>query len=110
MFKPEGMIPAMITPFGKDGTLNESALRMQVRRLVEAGVDGLFCLGTNGEFYALGGEEKIRIAEIVTEEVDGRIPVYAGTGCTSTRDTIDLTLAMEKIGGNAVSVITPFFF
>jgi 4-hydroxy-tetrahydrodipicolinate synthase len=109
MFKPEGIIPAMITPFHEDETIHEEALRQQVRRFIEAGVDGLFCLGTNGEFFALSFEEKLRVAEIIVEEAAGQLPVYAGTGCTSTWETMALNKQMERIGVSALSVITPFF-
>ncbi|UJF35626.1 dihydrodipicolinate synthase family protein [Paenibacillus hexagrammi] len=51
MLKPSGIIPAMVTPFDMNQQLDEMALRMLTRRLINAGVHGLFCLGTNGEFF-----------------------------------------------------------
>jgi 4-hydroxy-tetrahydrodipicolinate synthase len=109
MMKPQGIIPAMITPFLEDQQLNEEGLRLQTRLLIEQGVHGLFCLGTNGEFFSLSQAEKLRVAGIVLEEAAGRVPVYAGTGAVSTQETIQLTRAMEGIGVDAVSVITPYF-
>lgn len=109
MLEPRGIIPAMITPFDRDGELNEQALRVQTRRLIEAGVHGLFCLGTNGEFFTLSFEEKERIVDIVVEEAGGKVPVYAGAGDISTRETIRLAKRFEQIGADAVSVITPYF-
>jgi 4-hydroxy-tetrahydrodipicolinate synthase len=103
------MIPAMITPLTEDEELNESALRQWVKRFIDAGVHGLFCLGTNGEFFSLTFEEKIRVAQIVVEETGGRVPVYAGAGAIGTRETIRLIRKMEDIGVDAVSVITPYF-
>jgi len=99
----------MITPFTEDQSLDEAGLRFLVRRLIKQGVHGLFCLGTNGEFMMLNDQEKITIAEIVVEESAGQVPVYAGTGGISTAETIALTREMERVGVDAVSVITPYF-
>ncbi|HUC93277.1 MAG TPA: 4-hydroxy-tetrahydrodipicolinate synthase [Paenibacillus sp.] len=104
-----GIIPAMVTPFNEQEELNEPALRSMTRRLVNAGVHGLFCLGTNGEFFNLSFEEKARIADILVEEAGGRIPVYAGAGCSSTRETVALARRLEQSGVDALSVITPYF-
>lgn len=109
MLDIHGVIPAMVTPMNKDESINENELRNQVRRQIAAGVHGLFVFGTNGEFYALSEAEKLRILEITVEENNGRLPVYAGTGCPGTEDTIRLSRACEKIGADALSVITPYF-
>ncbi|MBB6730673.1 4-hydroxy-tetrahydrodipicolinate synthase [Cohnella sp. CBP 2801] len=109
MLKPEGIIPAMVTPFADDYSVNETAVRSLVRRLLEAGAHGLFCLGSNGEFFSLTREEKLRLAEVVVDEVGGRVPVYFGSGGISTQETIGLTREFERIGVSAVSVITPYF-
>lgn len=109
MFKPNGIIPAMVTPFNGEGKVNEAALRRLAGNMIEAGCHGIFVLGSNGEFFSLSNEEKIEIARIVVDEVDGRLPVYAGTGGNSTAETISLTKQMEDAGVTAVSVITPYF-
>jgi 4-hydroxy-tetrahydrodipicolinate synthase len=109
MIKPEGIIPAMVTPLREDQTLNEGMLRQLVRRYIAAGVHGLFCLGTNGEFFSLSFEEKLRVTEIVVEEANGRVPVYAGTGCVTTEETIRLTSEALRVGADGASVITPYF-
>lgn len=106
---PKGVIPAMITPFTEQYTLHEPALRLMVRRFIDAGVHGLFGLGTNGEFFSLTFEEKVRIAEIIVEETKGSIPVYMGSGGIGTEEVIRLTREFERIGVDAVSVITPYF-
>lgn len=104
-----GVISAMVTPMNRDESINERELRNQVRRQIAAGVHGLFVFGTNGEFYALSEAEKLRVLEITVEENNGRLPVYAGTGCPSTIDTIRLSRECEKIGADVLSVITPYF-
>ncbi|MGQ9636255.1 MAG: 4-hydroxy-tetrahydrodipicolinate synthase [Thermodesulfobacteriota bacterium] len=108
-FQPKGIIPAMVTPITKEGKLNESALRGLTNYLIEGGVHGLFPIGSQGEFYALTFEEKKRVIDIVLEETNGRVPVYAGTGAVTTREAIALTQMAEAAGVNAVSVITPYF-
>ena len=109
MFKPQGIIPAMVTPMTADEKINEQELRSQVNRMIGAGVHGLFCLGTNGEFYALSLEEKIEVIKIVTDENKGRLPVYAGTGCITSQDTIYLSRQAKELGVDALSIITPYF-
>ncbi len=104
-----GIIPAMATPMFEDGSINEAELRNQVNRQINAGANGIFCLGTNGEAYILSKEEKIRVMELFVEEAEGRVPVYAGTGCVGTRDTIELSEKAKEIGIDALSVISPYF-
>jgi|SRR5690625_239709 len=106
---PTGMIPAMLTPFDEQGELNVEVAEQLTERFIEAGVDGIFCLGTNGEFFAMSPEEKVRLIEVVSKKANGRIPIYAGTGGISTKETIELSLKMKELGVDALSVITPFF-
>lgn len=109
MFMPKGIIAAMVTSMNADESLNEQEIRNQVNRQIAAGADAVFCLGTNGEFYIQSPEEKIRVMEIVVEETAGRVPVYAGTGCVGTRDTIALSLKAKAIGVDVLSIISPYF-
>jgi len=108
-FVPRGVIPAMVTPFDKQEKINETILRKLVNYLIEGGVHGLFCIGSQGESYALERREKKRIIEIVMDQVEGKVPIYAGTGTITTRETVSLTKMAEDIGVDAVSIITPFF-
>ena len=109
MAEVKGIIAALQTPMFEDGTINEAEMRKQINRQIAAGTDAVFCLGTNGEFYILSKEEKIRVMEIYVDEVKGRVPVYAGTGCVSTADTIELSQKAKEIGADILSVITPYF-
>lgn len=109
MTEIKGIIAAMQTPMLEDGRIHEAEMRKQINRQIEAGADAIFCLGTNGEFYIMDKEEKIRVMEIFVEEAAGRVPVYAGTGCVSTKDTIELSLKAQEIGVDVLSVITPYF-
>ena len=108
-FAVHGIIPAMVTPFRPDESLDLDALRRLTRHLIEGGVHGLFPTGSQGEFYALTPGERQRIWETVVEETQGRIPVYAGTGAITTTEVIALNRIAERAGASAVSVITPYF-
>ena len=105
----KGIIPPIITPMNEDESINEPELRRQVNRLIEAGVHGLFPFGTNGEGYILTEKETERGLSIVIEETDGRVPVYAGSGCIGTKDTIRMCRMAESLGADVLSVITPWF-
>lgn len=107
--KVKGIIAAMVTSMHEDETLNEAEIRHQVNRQIEAGADAVFCLGTNGEFYIQSEEEKLEVIRIVVDEVAGRIPVYAGTGCPGTKSTIDLSLKAKALGVDVLSIISPYF-
>lgn len=105
----KGIIPPIITPMNEDESINETELRNQVNRLIGAGVHGLFPLGTNGEGYILNEKEKERILSVVIDETKGRVPVYAGSGCISTKDTIGMSLMAQSLGADVLSIITPWF-
>ncbi|HDT6507553.1 TPA: dihydrodipicolinate synthase family protein [Klebsiella aerogenes] len=103
-----GVLTAIVTPFTASGELNLTALRQQVERQLAAG-NGIFCGGTNGEFFVLNEAEKIAVAETCVEAVAGRAPVVAHIGEVSTRETIRLGQQIASSGVDAVSVITPWF-
>ena len=105
----QGIIPALITPMHEDESVNFEELRRQVNRQIDGGVHAIFCFGTNGEGYILNGKEKQQILETVVDEVKGRVPVYAGTGCVSTKETIEQCKMAEAVGADVVSIITPSF-
>lgn len=104
-----GIIPPILTPMNEDESLNLEELRRQTERLLAGGVHGLFPFGTNGEGYILSEQEKYQILEVMVDQVKGRVPIYAGTGCISTRDTIRQSVQAEKLGADALSIITPSF-
>ena len=104
------IIPPVITPMNlEDESVNIPELCNQVERQIAGGVHGIFPFGTNGEGYILSLKEKEEILEAVVDQVKGRIPVYAGTGCISTRDTVYLSKRAEEMGADALSIITPSF-
>ncbi len=108
-FRPYGVIPPIITPLTQEGKVNEKVLRQLVNRFIEAGVHGLFPLGTTGEFYAFTEEEMKRILFTVMEETAGRVPVYAGANHITTRGVIEYLKLAKEAKVDAVSVLTPMF-
>lgn len=109
MFK--GIITPIVTPFNRDAdqSINYGALKTIIEYLLNAGVSAVFALGSNGEFHVLNHEEKIAVAKGVVENVNHRVPVFAGTGSCSTSEAISLSQEMEKIGVDALSVVNPYF-
>ncbi|RRW92346.1 4-hydroxy-tetrahydrodipicolinate synthase [Pandoraea apista] len=104
-----GVIPAMVTPFDASGNFDEARTRELIEGYLEAGVHGISVAGSQGEFYFLSFDEHVRLIEIAVQTVNGRVPVYAGTGAPSTRQSIALTQAAESIGADLALVITPYF-
>ena len=104
-----GIITPIITPMNEDESINIPELRAQVNRQIEGGVHGIFCFGTNGEGYILNGKEKQLVLETVIEEAGGRAPIYAGTGCISTRETVAQCKMAQAAGADVLSIITPSF-
>lgn len=93
----------------EDESINTDELCRQIDRLIEGGVHGIFPFGTNGEGYILDENEKTEILEAAVSHVKGRVPVYAGSGCISTRDTIRMSRKAQELGADVLSIITPSF-
>ena len=105
----KGVIVPIITPMHADESVNVEELRKQVNRQIENGVHAIFCFGTNGEGDILNGVEKKLVLETVIDECNGRVPVYAGTGCISTKETIEQSKMAQAAGADVLSIITPSF-
>ena len=106
--KITGVLTAIVTPFDADGAWAEAAMRRQIQRQLAAG-NGIFCGGTNGEFFVLNEQEKLAVTATCVDEVAGRANVVAHVGEISTRETIRLGKQVAALGVDAVSVITPYF-
>jgi 4-hydroxy-tetrahydrodipicolinate synthase len=105
----KGIYPAIVTPFKKDETIDEEALRNLVDFLIKD-VNGFVVAGTTGEFVYLTDEERLRTLEIVIDQVNKRVPVIAGTGASSTKATVELTQRAKDMGADAALVVTPYYF
>jgi len=110
LFKPEGILPALVTPFTDDGkAVDEERLRALVNHCIELGVHGVVPCGTTGEFVNMTTEEKKRVIKIVVDEVNGRVPVVAGTGASGTDQALEMTKYAKDVGAEAVLIVTPFY-
>jgi len=109
--KPEwfkGIFPALVTPFSDGQAVDEAAYRALIRHVLPH-VDGVVPVGTTGEFSYMSMEEKQQAIDIAIDEVAGRVPVVAGTGCTSTRETVALTRYAKDAGAQAALVVAPYY-
>jgi 4-hydroxy-tetrahydrodipicolinate synthase len=104
-----GILTAMVTPFDKDGELDEDAAVRLMHHLLENGSDGLVLAGTTGESPTLTDEEKCRLWELATSETRRDATIVAGTGTYDTRHSVELTERATEIGVDAVLVVTPYY-
>ncbi len=108
--KIKGVIVPMLTPFDARGALDAAATQRLVDFLVARGVHGLFPAGTTGEMPLLTMEERCRLAEIVVEAADRRVPVIIHTGAVTTQQTVDLTRHAQAIGADAAAMLPPYYY
>jgi 4-hydroxy-tetrahydrodipicolinate synthase len=105
-----GVLAALITPFTEDGSaIDTGALAALVERLIGAGVGGLVPGGSTGEFTTLTHAERRHLVEATVAAAAGRVPVVAGTGALSTRETVELSVHAEHTGAAAVMIVPPFY-
>lgn len=107
-----GIITPIVTPFNDDETqtINYQATDQLIDYLIKNGVNGIFPLGSNGEFNVLSIKERNEFASHVINYVNHRVPVYVGTGACSSNEAVYLSRKAEELGADALSVITPYFF
>jgi 4-hydroxy-tetrahydrodipicolinate synthase len=108
MTRFKGSITALVTPF-KDGAVDEAAFRAFINWQIEQGTHGLVPVGTTGESPTLSHKEHDRVVEICVDEVKGRVPVIAGAGSNSTEEAIGFSRHAEKVGADAVLIVTPYY-
>ncbi|HUK18198.1 MAG TPA: 4-hydroxy-tetrahydrodipicolinate synthase [Bryobacteraceae bacterium] len=100
---------ALVTPFRRDLSLDEPALRRLLRRQIEAGINFLVPCGTTGESPTLTRAEHLRVIEIAVEEAGGRVPVLGGAGGYNTREVIELARELERLGVDGILSVTPYY-
>ncbi len=107
--KLQGAYTALVTPFGKDGSIDVTALERLVDIQIEEGISGLVPMGTTGESPTLTHEEHNRVIELVIKRTGGRVPVIAGTGSNSTAEAIRMTKAAKENGATASLQVAPYY-
>ncbi|AQX27774.1 MULTISPECIES: 4-hydroxy-tetrahydrodipicolinate synthase [unclassified Bartonella] len=105
----KGALTALITPFNEDGVIDEKSFCNLVEWQIEQGIHGLSPVGTTGESATLSHEEHKRVVELCVEQVAKRVPVLAGAGSNSTDEAVELAQHIEKVGADAVLVVTPYY-
>jgi 4-hydroxy-tetrahydrodipicolinate synthase len=105
----QGTGTAMITPFKRDGSVDEKALRRFVDFQIDGGVDMLLPCGTTGEGATLDEDETDRVVQIVIEQAKRRVPVIAGAGSNSTAKAVAATKRAKKIGADGVLSVGPYY-
>jgi 4-hydroxy-tetrahydrodipicolinate synthase len=110
MEAPAGIVCALVTPFRKDGAVDEPALRELIDFQVERGADGLFVLGTTGEGVLLEAAERRRATEVAAGHLRGRLPLVVHCGAADTLTAVTLARHAEEVGAAASAAVVPFFF
>ncbi len=104
-----GIVPAVVTPFRADERIDYKVWQELIEALISSGVDGLLCLGGQGEFYALAEEEREVAARFAAQTADGRVSVYLNVGSNSSQESIRLAQRAEADGVDSLVVITPYY-
>ncbi len=105
-----GVMPAMITSFNKDESINKEGLRNIINHSINEKVNGLYVTGSTGETFLMSPEEKKKVIDIIVEEVNGRVPVIAHIGSIGTKITTDLAEYATKAGVDGLSALPPFYY
>ena len=100
---------ALVTPFTRDGAVDDAGVRRLARRQIDAGIHFLVPCGTTGESPTLSEDERARIVEIVAEEAGGDVPVLAGAGGYDTREVIHAAERMQRAGARGLLSVTPYY-
>ena len=108
--KIRGVIPAMVTPMDEHGEVDEDGLRQLTQILIHAEVDGLFPLGSIGEGPKLDRKERMKVIEIVMDEVKNDIIVLPGTGGITTKRALQFTEDAKQLGATAGLIHPPWYF
>jgi len=107
--KITGTGTALITPFKKNGAVDEHALRELVDWQIKSKVEFLVPCGSTGESATMTRGERRRVIEIVLEQTNGRVPIVAGTGTNSTVDSIHMTKDAKQVGADTVLLVGPYY-
>lgn len=105
----QGSMVALVTPMNADNSLDWAALHKLVDWHLEQGTHAIVAVGTTGESATLNVDEHLAVIKKVVDQVNGRIPVIAGTGANSTSEAVELTQAAKDVGADACLLVTPYY-
>lgn len=104
-----GSMVAIITPFNEDGSVNEDKFRQLVEFQIENGTDVIVPCGTTGESATLNYDEHDLVVRACIEQVNGRVPVIAGTGSNSTAEAVEMSLHAKEMGADGILLVSPYY-
>ena len=110
MNKHTGIFPALLTPFTKDGRINEKELERLIEYNIQKGVAGFYVNGSTQEAFLLSEEERRLIYRLVKEICGNRVTLYAHVGCVSTEQAIGYGRYAATLGYDAISAVAPFYY
>ena len=100
---------AIVTPMHADGSVNYERYRELIEWQIDNGTDAIITCGTTGESSTLKTEEHIEVMRAAIEQADGRVPVISGTGSNDTEYCIELSLEAQKLGADALLLVSPYY-
>ncbi len=100
---------ALVTPFRKDGSVDEAALRRLVQFQLRAEIDFLVPCGTTGEAPTLEHGEYLGVIRVVVEEAGGKVPIVVGVGGNNTKKVCDLAAEVEGLGVHGILSVAPYY-
>lgn len=105
----KGSAVALITPFDENGDVNFKKIKELVEFQIKNGTNAIVACGTTGEASTMNDEEHLAVIKTIVDTVDKRVPVIAGTGGNNTSHSIYMSQEAEKLGADALLVITPYY-
>src|SRR5450631_4297648 len=105
--KLDGVIPVMVLPLREDESIDEAALRREVDFAIHTGASAICAPGFATEFYKLTDEERRLVIQVVAEQTARRVPMFASTGCGSSRATLELSRYAQSVGADGLMVVAP---
>ncbi len=104
-----GSFAVIVTPFTREGNIDEDAYRRVVDLVIEAGCHGVISAGSTGEFFLMTDDERRRVLSIAVDQAQGRVPVLAGTSATRTEDVVSLNRYAAEVGCAGAMVLPPIY-
>lgn len=104
-----GIFPPIPTPF-VNGNIAYDELAGNFEKWSKTGLKGLVVMGSNGEYIYLSADEKRKLVAKAVELTPKHMSVIAGTGCESTKETVELTCDCAQLGAHAALVVTPHYY
>lgn len=104
------IITPVVTIFSENGAIDIEGNKKVIDFLIEGGVDGILVLGSTGEFTNMTIEQRKELFRLYSDYNNGRVELYAGTGCLDAADTIELTNYADGLRYKAVMIIGPYYY